>query len=769
MPKSDLCESRLPLVWPALITGLAVSVACAKPDAAPVEPQDPAAVPDDSTAERGPFENPGGMWMPAQLASAEQVENLKWAGLELDPAVLTAPTEFPLGAIVSLGGCSASFVSDQGLLITNHHCVTRALARNSKKGENLLVDGFLAKTKAEERWAGPGQRVYVTNSFTDVTDTVLAGLEDIEDPAARDEELHARRKKLSSECEAAREAELGEGGVRCVVPAFFEGAQFFLIEQLQLRDIRLVHAPDAGVGVFGGEIDNWRWPRHTGDYSFFRAYVGADGKPADYAETNVPYEPKHVLKVATEDLDEGDFVMVAGYPGRTSRLKTAEEVADAVQWYFPRKIARYEQYLAAIEGATGDDETLQIKANPLVRGLGNGLTNAKGMLDGLGKGGLAEERAEQQRALQTWIEADEQRKAAYGTVLADIEALNHSQRATRDRDEAFAELMRASGLLGRAMVVIDAAKQRKEGKGPSEAEVEHFRSSLEEAQRSFSVEIDRAILRLHLQRAAELPAAQQPEALRVVLGVKADAAVDDAVIDKALDRFYAKTKLATADRVVELYANAKLEKLEKSKDPFIVAALALVPMKEALEARKAEFAGEMAVLRPRYIAALREFAASRGETLAPDANSTLRVTYGTVRGYQPAGRDEPYTPFTVVSEMLAKHTGEAPFNLPEGAREAIAAKNFGPYVDPELGELPIDFLADLDITGGNSGSPTLNARGELIGLVFDGNYEAMASDWVFMPEITRSIHVDIRAVLWMMDAVDQADHLLEEMGVQPSL
>ncbi|MCA9684938.1 MAG: S46 family peptidase, partial [Myxococcales bacterium] len=667
---------------------------------------------------------------------------------------------FPLGAIVSLGGCSASFVSPDGLIITNHHCVTRALARNSKKGENLLVDGFLAKTRAEERWAGPAQRVYVTSSFTDVTDEVLSGLEDIADPKARFEEMQARENELAKACEA------GKVDVSCRVSSFFEGAQFFLIEQLELRDIRLVHAPHAGVGVFGGEIDNWRWPRHTGDYSFYRAYVGPDGKPADHAEANVPYKPKHVLKVATEDLDEGDMVWVAGYPGRTSRLKTASEVADATTWGYPRRIARYEQYLAVLDQVCGNDEELKIKASPRIRGLGNGLTNAKGMLEGLGKGGLAEARRQQEQELQAWIEADEQRKSAYGTVLADIEALNQSMRATQERDAAFSEMVRASTLLSRAQEIVAAAKAREAEKVPDEKAEKAYVTALEEEQKGFAIEIDRAVLRLHLQRAAALAGADRPEALK--LFVPGDT-VDEAAIDKALTALYKKTKLGDAKQVARLHAGATMASLEKSKDPFIALALALAPAIDELEQREIEFAGKMAVLRPRYIAALREFAASEGKTLAADANSTLRITYGTVRGYQPADRDEPYLPFTTASEMLAKHTGTEPFDLPAGVRDGIAAKNFGPYVDPELGELPIDFLADLDITGGNSGSPTLNARGELIGLVFDGNYESMASDWLFMPDITRSIHVDIRAVLWVMDAVDGADHLLEEMGVTPSL
>lgn len=752
-----LSSSRPHLLSISLFAGCVVfSGACATADVAPAIAPLPAEV--LAVEEPAGFENPGGMWMPAQLGSGGHAETLRELGLAYDPAVLTQPTEFPLGAIVSLGGCSASFVSPEGLLITNHHCVTRALARNSTAEENLIDDGFLAQTQAEERWAGPRQHVYVTISFVDVTDQVLGGIEAIEQPEARWKEMQTRREQLVKTCEAATQ------DVKCTVASYFEGAQFFQIEQLELRDIRLVHAPNAGVGVFGGEIDNWRWPRHTGDYSFYRAYVGPDGKPADHAADNLPYQPKHFLKVATEDLDPGDLVMVAGYPGRTSRLKTAGEVEDATTWSYPRKIERYQQYLDALDAAVGGDATLRIKASPMVRGLANGLTNAKGMLDGLGKGGLAETRRQQEVELQAWIDGDEQRKATYGTVLADIAALNAEGRATRERDEAFAELSRASTLLARAEMIVEAAEQRSNKEGPSKAKIATTEASLVEDHNSYARELDRAVLRLHLQRAAALPRAQQPELLRLFVDAQT---IDDAAIDGAIEALYAKTKLEDPKQVMKLFANASLAKLNKSKDPFIKLALAIKPMSEAEQQSAAEQAGKMAVLRPRYIAALREFAASKGEILAPDANSTLRVTYGTIRGYSSGGVD--HEPFTTASQMLAKHTGEEPFNLPEGVREGIAAKNFGAYVDPELGELPIDFLADLDITGGNSGSPTLNARGELIGLVFDGNYEAMAADWVFMPEITRSIHVDIRAVLWVMDAVDGADHLLREMGVEPKL
>jgi hypothetical protein len=318
--------------------------------------------------------------------------------------------------------------------------------------------------------------------------------------------------------------------------------------------------------------------------------------------------------------------------------------------------------------------------------------------------------------------------------------------------------------VGRAQLILDASAPRALGGGPDADALANKKPGLDVAQRGYARELEGAVLALSLRLGAALPAEPRPAAFSLFVP---GTAVDDAAIAKAVDALYAKTKLEDPKQVLSLLGKAKPAQLAKSKDPFVVLVLALAPMIAEHEKRAAERAGKLAVLRPRYIAALREFAASNGQVLAPDANSTLRVTYGTVRGYSSGGKD--HEPFTTISQMRGKHTGEAPFDLPDACLTAIEGAEFGPYVDPELNELPIDFLADLDITGGNSGSPTLNARGELIGLVFDGNYEAMASNWLFMPEITRSIHVDIRSVLWFMDAVDGADHLLTEMGVTPSL
>jgi len=741
--------TRRPLSF-ALTTSLLV-LACAKADTAtPVAPE-PAPAPFK-------FENPGGMWMPGQIGG--HAETLKKLGLAFDPGALADPTAFPLNAVVSLGGCSASFVSPDGLIVTNHHCVTRYLQHNATPEQNLLKDGYLAKTRADEKSGGPTARVYVTTAFTDVTDKVLGGLEAVTDGAERYKQIEERRKQVTNTCEAGRPE------IHCTVASYFEGAQFFQIEQVEIRDVRLVYAPSAGIGNYGGEVDNWQWPRHTGDFSFLRAYVGKDGKPADFSADNVPFKPKHHLKVASDKAAADSFVLVAGYPGRTQRLKTAAEARQAADWYYTRQIALMEEQIALLEGLGKDKPELAIKSAGKLRGLKNYFKNFQGVRDGLTKGGVAADKARVEAELQKWIDADAGRKAKYGDVLAQMAAMAAEKAKTREHDVAHDELLRSSAMLQVADTVVKLAEEK--AKPDAERKLgfqERDQKDLENAaaamESSYAAENDRAIMRLFLVRAAKLPEAERPALLSLIVGKD----TSEAGIDKALGALYKSTKLGDTKTRVELLRTATPATLKSSKDPFIKLALKIKPVAEAQKARAEAQAGALAVLRPRYIEALRGFTGD----LAPDANGTLRVTFGTVRGYTPPGKTTAYTPFTKLSEVVAKHTGEEPFAAPKALLEAVAAKKFGPYVDPTIGEVPVNFLADLDITGGNSGSATLNAKGELTGLVFDGNIEAMASDWVFMPPITRSIHVDIRYVLWVMDAVDNADHLLSEMGVTPAI
>lgn len=729
--------------------------------AAPATPAAQTSTPAPSAqVKEAAFENPGGMWMPSQLH--EHTEQLKKLGLEIDPAALSNPTSFPLGAVISLGGCSASFVSPDGLVITNHHCVTRSLQVNSTPKENLLVNGYLAKTRADEKWNGPTSRVFVTQSFRDVTTEVRDGIEKIANDRDRYRKMEERTKKLVADCEKGRPE------VRCTVANYFGGGQQMLIEQIEIRDVRLVYAPHEGVGNFGGEVDNWRWPRHGGDFSFYRAYVGKDGKPADYSPENVPYRPPHHLKLATKPLQAADLVFVAGYPGQTNRLRTAAETQEAVAWRYPRQIAFFNETIRLLEQLSKESPERELKAKPWIRGFSNARTKFQGIVDGLTKGGLAAQKAKEEEGLKAWIDADPARKAAYGDAIAKLAALFEEHKKTREADAMLNEAFSLSRLLSAASAIVRMAEERPKrdaDRDPDFQERTWKRLEQEQValQKSYDRGIDRGLLKLYLQRAARLPAAERSVVPAAIMGKDE---LSDARIDAALDKLYAGTKLEDEAVRVKLLKTAKTADLQRSDDPVIRLAVALRPAQKDLEAREEAFLGATTVWRPRYIEALRKHTAA---PIAPDANGTLRLTYGTVRGYRAEPGAPLHFPFTKVSEMVKKHTGKEPFNAPARILNAANAKKFGPYADAGLGEVPVDFLSDLDITGGNSGSPTLNARGELVGLAFDGNYESMASDWLFMPKITRTIHVDLRYILWVLDAADGADHIVKEMGGAPAV
>tara|TARA_R110002096_G_scaffold299503_2_gene493969 strand:- start:36263 stop:38638 length:2376 start_codon:yes stop_codon:yes gene_type:complete len=758
-------EATMNKAWLSIVAIPLLAASCSSNTAPKPSATVPTSPSPTAAAEAKPgFENHGGMWMPQQLL--EHADTLAELGLDIAPEILANPLEAPLAAIVSMGFCSASFVSPKGLMVTNHHCVQGTLQYHSTPEHNYVEDGFLAKTMAEEKWNGPSAKVWVTQSITDVTDKMLGGLETIVDPKARYDEIEKREKALVAGCES-------DETTRCRVASYFRGAEYKLIETMEIKDIRMVYVPHQGIGVFGGDEDNWMWPRHTGDYSFYRAYVGPDGKTAEHSDKNIPYEPKHFLKIASEPLKEGDLAFVAGFPGRTYRHKTAAEVADAVAWTYPRKIATNNEVIAAIKSVTDADPAAKIKATSMLASLGNSLKNSEGMQDGLVKGGLADKKRALEAELKSWIASDEARKATFGGVLEKLDELRNESLATRERDAGLGELSRGR-LLVEASIIVQMAEERPKPdaeRNPSfqERQWQRLEARTSTLDKRYHPKLDATLFGLGIERAMRHK--ENSEWLTMLFGTDS---MERAEIDARLARMYKSSKLANDATRLKLLKTATLKQLKRSKDPFIQMALKLRPLEKQIEESDKTMAGRVALLKPTYLAALRAHAEATGNgPLAPDANSTLRVTFGTVRGYKPTPAADMYTPFTLLSEVVAKHKDAFPFDVPDAQLEAIKAKKFGPatgpYVAEELGEIPVNFLTDLDTTGGNSGSPTLNRKGEFIGLIFDGNYESMASDYLFIPELTRSIHCDYRYMLWIMDAVDGADRLLEEMGITPIL
>ncbi|MGZ8866854.1 MAG: S46 family peptidase [Thermoanaerobaculia bacterium] len=691
-----------------------------------------------------------GMWMPQQVP--QLADELKRMGLQIDPNRFADLTGDPMGAVISLGGCTASFVSPEGLVVTNHHCAFASIQHNSTPERDLITNGFLAATKADELPGSPGSRVFVTTKIEDVTDKVTGKLNAKLADAERARTIERRDRQLIDECEKP-------GGVRCRVASFFEGAQYLRTTQMEIRDVRLVYAPAEGVGNYGGETDNWMWPRHTGDYSFYRAYVGPDGKPADFSKDNVPYRPAHWLKVSSAGVKPGDLVMVAGYPGRTFRYRTAMEVQNSREFTIPTNI-RYATDLSQILHEQGKGKRdVQIRNASRINGFENMLKNYKGTIENMNRGLITKHRLDREAELAKWIAADPERTKKYGSVMNRLAELSREANATRERDLVLNYVYRGSPMLAQALKVYrwSLEKTKKDldrAEGYRDRDVPAMMSASTRVQRTFDVSSDRAGLRYMLEEAGRLPSDQRLIAV--------DQAVAQYGIDGFLDKLYAETKISDGDERKKMYGESKAQ-LEARNDSMVGFAAALLQQSLADEEKDKRYAGASTRVRPLYLEALREMS---GGLLSPDANSTLRISFGVVKGYEP--RDAvAYEPQTTLSGVVSKHTGEGEFDAPDALLEAARAGRTKGYEAPHLADVPVNFLSTNYTTGGNSGSPTLNANGELVGLLFDGNFEALGSDYLVDPEVTRSIHADMVYVLWIMDAVDRAHHVMREMGVEP--
>ncbi|MBB5207336.1 S46 family peptidase [Chiayiivirga flava] len=694
-----------------------------------------------------------GMWVPQQLP--EIAGPLKAAGLKLSPEQLADLTGDPMGAVVALGGCTASFVSPDGLVITNHHCAYGAIQLNSTPDNNLMVDGFNPAQRSDELSAGPNARIYVLDSIRDVTDAAKAAIESAGDDAlARTMALETFDKAQVAECEAG-------GGYRCRLYSFFGGNTYRLFRNLEIRDVRLAYAPPGGIGNYGGEIDNWMWPRHTGDFSIYRAYVGRDGKPAAYSKDNVPFKPKHFLKFADQPLGAGDFVMVAGYPGSTNRYALASEFENTANWYYPTLGKHYKNLIDLVARAGASNPDITVKYASQVAGWENASKNYDGQLEGFARIDAAGQKQRDEAAVLDWLRAkggDAQQELAAHAKLIE---LGDRSRATRERDMVLG-FVNNTGVIGAAITLYRTAIEREKPDaerepGYQQRDYPTIEGAQKQMERRYLAAMDRQLQDYALTQYVKLPANQRVAALDEWLGGS-----DRAAIDRALERL-STTKLGSTDERLKWFA-ADRKAFETSDDPAIQYAVALMPTLLKFEEERKTLAGEALLARPVYLQAMSDYKKSQGEFVYPDANLSLRITFGNVKGYVPRDGVE-YTPFTTLEGLAVKATGKDPFDAPQALLDAVKEKRYGGLDDPRIGSVPVNYLSDLDITGGNSGSPVLDAHGKLIGLAFDGNWESVSSNWVFDESMTRMIAVDGRYVRWVMQEVYPSPRLLRELGV----
>jgi hypothetical protein len=685
-----------------------------------------------------------GQWQPHQLPQLKS--ELKRIGITMPAEKLADLSKHPMSAIVSLGGCSASFVSPEGLVVTNHHCGYGAVQRNSTPEKNYIVNGFLARTRAEELPGGPSTLVYVTEKVENVTSRVLKDLGPELTGRQRNEAISSRIKALVAECESDK-------AYRCSVPAFHRGLEYYRIRQLMIRDVRLVYAPSDKIGNFGGDVDNYEWPRQTGDYTFLRAYVGPDGRPADPSPNNVPYKSKDFLVVSAEGLKNGDPILLAGYPGRTSRYKLPSEIRFARDVDLPGRVSTITADLAVIAEATKGNPEWDVRYASVAKSLNNVLKKSQGLVDGFARKDIAAIKDVQDAEFRTWYA----RSGSDGKLLADLDAVIAADMALSREEGAYGEATH-SDLLKSARTLYRLAQERQKPDAERDASYQErnlsfIKARISSLDKSFVPSVDQARWTAALNRYAKIDGKLHPQGL-------------DALLPNAngLASFYQATELADTNKRLA-WIGKDVAAFQQSKDPFIALAVRLNEVAKSLEERRKEVDGNLDRTIPQYMAAVIAYKKSQGKPVYPDANSTLRVTFGTVSPYSP--RDGLVKgPFTTVEGIVEKATDKEPFLVPAALTEAVKAKRYGVFKDPVLNTVPVNFLSSADTTGGNSGSAIMNKRGELVGLNFDSTYESITKDWYFDTAITRAIHVDIRYMLWVMKEVDHADNLLKEMTIK---
>lgn len=692
-----------------------------------------------------------GMWLPALIQKLNIVDMQKM-GCELSADDIYNINNSSLkDAVVALdhGSCTAELVSPKGLLLTNHHCGFGEIQAHSSVEHDYLKDGFWAKSMDQEL-PNPGKTVSFLVRVEDVTDRVLVGVTS----EMSDDERREKIQKASFEIQKEATA---ENDYDARVQSLFEGNQYFLFVYETFRDVRLVGAPPASIGKFGGDTDNWMWPRHTGDFSIFRVYCSPDGKPADYSAENVPYEPKHFLPVSLDGISEGDFAMVMGYPGRTNRYKSSYGVEYTMNVTNPVRINARSVKLAILKEYMNTSQKANIQYASKYARSSNYYKYSIGQNKGLEALHVVEKKKALENELTSWINQSQERQEKYGKALSLIEGAFKEQRDDIASEYLMETMFRGPEIFAFAMNLKGLHEALKSGSSEDRinATVERIKSRLDEYFKDYDATTDEKVASalIEVYKKNVDPAFYPSFFADMDKRYKGDA--NEFVAD-----VFKRTVLADQKSLEDFLAKPSLKVLDK--DPAFQVAESIFREATMLGELVNRTSADLMEGRRLFVAAMMEMQKDR--KFYPDANSTMRLTYGTVGDYAP--RDGVrYNYYTTLKGYIEKEIpGDDEFDVPARLKELYYAKDFGDYAD-DNGELITCFTTNNDITGGNSGSPVINGKGQLIGLAFDGNWEAMSGDIAFEPELQKCICVDIRFVLWTIDKFAGAKNLIDEMTI----
>lgn len=718
----------------------------------------------------------GGMYPISQL---ERI-NLQQAGLNIPLSQLYNPDSISiLNAIVRIGGCTGSFISDQGLILTNHHCVFGSLKPHSKEGQNYMETGFLANEKSAEL-PMKGTEVKIMLTYEDVSAEVLEGVEDIEDPIERQRKLTENAGKL----QAARQAE--EPDYQIEVSEMLVGKSYILFKYQMLKDLRLVYVPARTIGEFGGATDNWEWPRHTGDFSFVRAYVGPNGEPAPYSEDNIPFEPDMHLEVNEKGLSEEDFMFILGYPGRTYKNRSAEFIRFQNDYQLPYIANWFEFQIGKMTALTQQSEELKIKYDPQIKRLANVSKNYRGKLKSIAGIDLYHQKKEEEREILEALSQDKEKQAAFQEVLDELAGAYEGIFDRGNKIFWYSQTFGSATFLQMAETLNDIRQVAIDSNYSKKAEVaalmerKNVKALFRQIYNNYDENVDMLFLSYNLRKALDFKGGDEVEGLQAFFNIDDEAMAEysfnaflaegyrgekgsvERTIDDFLRNAYRKSIFTDTTTLFKLL-DKKPHKMIGTKDPFFGMVKAIADDKAATDSVRVLNFSKINAALPSYVDMKMEV---NQEDFVPDANATLRLTYGYIKGYSPRN-SVYYEPFTTLTGIVEKSEESGDY---KGNAEMLSlidntrVEESKYYYEP-IQHIPVNMLYNTDTSGGNSGSPILDKNGHLVGLNFDRTYEATINDFAWDDAYSRSIGVDIRFMLWCLKNLNegQAAYLLDEM------